>query len=304
MAHETLKAHPSVYLLSMVIDPMGVHPLEDVLHAIAEKFETKYIETSKTGIIALNNTVSAKLRQMGNQKHHTVLWWSLPIEGVVEIYKDYWEVTWEKDDHTYSYQYFEVARVMVNSEEMELESIFWNEDKMLSFRAEMEVMFSTQGGTASNINEYFEQAWGRLEKGSWGDTWNVYSSVVLQLVNKFYELKEHSKEWFDALHEKAHWVNMQWYRYLWEQKRANKQEAYILGLQSFINRHKEAWLMGDTGEVMLKIYTPEHEVILKSLANEPAENYGNSLKLSILNLWKSLNSHPQLPDMSAEGNAL
>jgi hypothetical protein len=287
MAHEELIAHPSLYLLAQVIDSEGEQDVETVLHAIAYKYETTYSGNVNSRVF-LNNVVAMALQREGHIAHKSDLYWQIDIEGIVEVHRDYWQINYEANGQTYKHSYMPTAVLYVNGRAVNEDSRPWNDHHVSRFIADCETMFSRSTFQPISFHDIFQIAWERLSKGNKAQarTQMLYCAQLL-MSRDYGDIEPMSTEYGKAITEKARWIAMRWFDYLWEMDESNKLVDHILSLQSFIVRNQDAWLSGlDMHLPQLKIYTAEHEEIKKLFCNEPETDYVMSCKSIILALWK------------------
>jgi hypothetical protein len=270
-AHQTLLRYPVLYFFANIIDPQGKNKQDDVLRAIAKKFDIGYIIANNK--VKANNELSEHITWQSKRDKFL----SLNKMGTIAIYKEYNELAYKK--HTIEIDVY--AAFYVNGRLID-RTKGWDDDTMIDKKHSILTLFDMyQENPPEHYMDVFNALWEVFPKGSRDGAASAFCSISEALAGQ-----EEYTDYCSILIEKGQFVKSKYLDYLWGCYDEEKNTQYILGMREFIVRNRDAWLKGeDAFKVKLNIYTDEHDNATELFLKEPPLDLPNTLNIFILEAW-------------------
>ena len=278
-AYQTLRPYPALHFFANIIDPTGKHKIDDVIAAVKKKFN---IESTNRRFI---NTL---LKEKCERKSKADMFAEIYINGYIRLNHCYTEYTY-KDN---SMKMEEHAVLEVNNKVVE-KMAGWDDDKMSAVVENIKTMFSAFDEEIDKMNEtisvIFDQIWEVFPKGSKSYQYDMFFHYG-NLLNR----NANDEELRDSIWNCAFLIRDEYFKYLWSCHEEEKPEQYIQNLTSFMDTNYHFWKDGsEKPELMLKIFTDEHQEAIKVFMREPEMPFNNSLNILILKVWKALENNDE-----------
>ena len=246
IVHKEILKYKILHFLATIVDPEGNHDENTIVAAICQKFELDIHR--KEEYFRLNN----KLSQFVTTKRERVLFLEIPVIGFIRVWKEFTMLSYKESSREIN----SLAIIEVNNKEIESKN--WEEDKMLEYKDNIEVMFGHKDKVLC-WPDIFNICWILFEKGSKDQA----RSTFLQACESLYDKYDDKGEKGSRITYWAKWIKSKWDDYLWDKFDSNTDTLYCLGLREFISRNITSWLEGsDLHYSKINIFTDTHGIAI------------------------------------------